>query len=66
MGDNLPVPEPSWYTSLIQGTTAIPTAIAKLFETVGAQVGLFLEPTHVRRKGQAEADVTIELIASKR
>ena len=59
MADNLPVSEPNWYISLIQGTTAIPTAIAKLIETVGTQTGLFLEPTHVRRKGQAEADVTV-------
>ena len=59
MADNLPAPETSWYISLIQGTTAIPTAIAKLIETVGEQIGLFLEPAHIRRKGKAEADVTV-------
>jgi hypothetical protein len=59
MADNLPVPEPSWYTSIIQGTTAIPNSVAKLIDTIGAQIGLFLEPTHIRRKGKAEADVTV-------
>ena len=59
MTDHLPVPEASWFMSLIQGTTAIPKAIAKLIDTIGGQIGLFLEPTHIRRKGQAEADVTV-------
>jgi hypothetical protein len=59
MADHLPLPEPSWYMSLIQGTTAVPKSIAKLIETAGEQIGFFLEPIHIRRKGQAEADVTI-------
>jgi len=59
MADNLPVPETSWFLSLIQGTTAIPQSVAKLIDTVGAQVGYFFEPIHIRRKGRAEADVAI-------
>jgi len=61
MADNPLVPEPSWYTSIIQGTTAIPNSIAKLIDTIGTQIGFFLEPTHIRRKGQAEADVTVAM-----
>jgi hypothetical protein len=45
--------------SLISGTTAIPKSVAKLIDTVGEQIGLFLEPVHIRRKGQAEADLTV-------
>ena len=55
----IPTPDPSWYIALIQGTTIVPKAVAKLIDTVGDQIGLFLEPTHIRRKGQAEADVTV-------
>ena len=45
--------------ALIEGTTAVPRSVGKLIETIGDQIGLFLEPTHIRRKGQAEADVTV-------
>ena len=50
--------EPDRILALIQGTTAVPRSVAKLIDTVGEQIGLFLEPYHIRRKGQAEADVT--------
>jgi hypothetical protein len=59
MAEDLHAPAANWWTSLIQGTTAIPQSVAKLLDTVGQQIGLFLEPTHIRRRGQAEADVTI-------
>ncbi len=59
MADVSPSPEPSRILALIQGTTAVPRSIAKLIDTVGEQIGLFLEPYHIRRKGQAEADVTV-------
>jgi uncharacterized repeat protein (TIGR03899 family) len=59
MADQVPSPQPSWIISLIQGTTVIPVAFAKLINTVGDQIGLFIEPTHIRRKGQAEADVSV-------
>lgn len=59
MQDQQPAAEPGSFLSLIQGTTAIPKAISKLIDTVGDQIGLFLEPTHIRRKGQAQADVTV-------
>jgi hypothetical protein len=51
--------------ALIQGGTAIPNAVAKLIDTVGSQIGLFLEPTHIRRKGQAEADVLVSEAKAK-
>ena len=51
--------EPSLLLALIQGGTALPKSIAKLIDTVGDQIGLFLEPMHTRRKGQAEADVQV-------
>lgn len=57
--DQSPVPQTSWYMALIQGTTAIPKSVAKLLDTIGDQIGLFLEPIHIRRKGQAEADVLV-------
>jgi hypothetical protein len=56
--DQSQVPQP-WYMALIEGNTAIPKAVAKLINTVGDQIGLWLEPTHLRRKGQAEADVLL-------
>lgn len=59
MTAHLPVADPSWYITLIQGTTAIPKSVAKLIDTVGGQIGLFLEPIHLRRKGQAEIDVAV-------
>jgi uncharacterized protein DUF2806 len=58
MSDNLPTPT-NWWTSLLQGTTAISKSVVKLIDTVGEQIGLFLEPTHIRRKGQAKADTTV-------
>ncbi len=54
-----PSPKPDWIISLIQGTTAVPKSVAKLIDTVGDQIGLFLEPVHIRRKGQAESDVLL-------
>jgi hypothetical protein len=57
--------EPSWYMALIQGSTAIPKSIAKLIDTIGEQTGMFLEPTHIRRKGKAEADVAIENVKAE-
>jgi len=45
--------------ALIQGGTAVPKAVAKLIDTIGDQIGLFLEPTHIRKKGQAEAEVLV-------
>lgn len=58
---DVPASEPptSPLIAIIQGTTAVPKLVAKLIDTVGEQVGLFLEPYHIRRKGQAEADVTV-------
>src|SRR5262245_8722929 len=52
-------PDLPWYMALIQGSTAIPKSIAKLLDTIGTQVGLFLEPTHIRRKGQVQSSVRI-------
>jgi hypothetical protein len=51
--------------ALIQGTTAVPKSVAKLIDTIGDQIGLFLEPTHIRRKGQAEADVMVAQAKAK-
>lgn len=51
--------------ALIQNTTAIPKAVAKLIDTVRNQIGLFLEPTHIRRKGQAEAGVKVSEARAK-
>jgi hypothetical protein len=45
--------------ALIEGTTAVPQSVAKLIDSVGNQLGLFLEPTHIRRKGRAQADVLV-------
>src|SRR5271166_2598408 len=44
---------------------ALPRSLAKLIDTVGGQIGLFLEPYHIRRKGQAEADVTVAKAKAK-
>jgi hypothetical protein len=65
MTTNLPAPSTGWstLTSLIQGSTAVPKAVAKLIDTVGDQIGLFLEATHIRRKAKADADAA--LIAAK-
>jgi predicted RNA-binding Zn ribbon-like protein len=52
------MPEP-WYLAFIRGGAAIPKAIAKLIDTAGDQAGFFLEPIHIRRRGQAENDVRI-------
>jgi hypothetical protein len=56
-------PEPSgptsWGIALVQGTTAVPRAAAKLLNTVADQIGFFLEPLHTRRKGKAEADAAV-------
>lgn len=60
-----PVAQESWYMALIQGTTTIPKAVAKLIDTIGNQIGLFLEPTHIRRKGQAEAGVNVSEARAK-
>ncbi len=59
MADASPSPEPDRILALIQGTTAVPRSIAKLIDTVREQIGLFLEPYHIRRRGQAEADVVV-------
>lgn len=53
------VPQNTWYSMLLQGTTAVPKSIAKLFDTVSDQIGLFLEPVHIKRKAVAEADAAI-------
>jgi uncharacterized repeat protein (TIGR03899 family) len=50
---------PNWAISLIQGTTAVPTSLAKLLDTIGVQIGLVSEPFHIRRKGQAELDMQV-------
>jgi hypothetical protein len=50
---------PDWLMALIQGTTAVPKSVAKLVDTIGEQAGFLLEPAHIRRKGQAMADVKI-------
>jgi len=57
--DKPPSPNPNWFMSLIQGTTAVPKSVAKLLDTVCEQIGLFLEPIHIRRKGQAESDLSL-------
>jgi hypothetical protein len=54
-----PTPDEAWYMALIHGTTAVPKSVAKLIDTVGDQIGLFLEPIHIRRKGQASIDVLV-------
>jgi hypothetical protein len=50
---------PGFWLTLIQSTGALPKALAKLVDTLGDQIGLFLEPGHTRRKGQALADVSV-------
>jgi hypothetical protein len=59
MADASPSPVPDRILALIQGTTEVPRSIAKLIDTVREQLGLFLEPYHIRRRGQAEADVVV-------
>jgi hypothetical protein len=45
--------------AVVNGTTAVPRAVAKLIETVCDQVGLATRPWHTRRQGQAEADLLV-------
>jgi Protein of unknown function (DUF2806) len=63
MSDNppaqLPAQQPDKILALIQGSTAVPQAVAKLINTVGEQAGLLMEPTHIRRKAQAMADAAL-------
>jgi hypothetical protein len=65
MPEDNPQASPDCLMALITGTTAVPVSIAKLIDTVGEQVGLFLEPYHIRRKGKAEADVTVAKAEAK-
>ena len=60
-----PIPWSNLLNSLITGTTAVPKSVAKLIDTVGEQIGLFLEPAHTRRKGQAKADVAVREAEAK-
>lgn len=46
-------------SQIIQGTTAVPKAIGKLIDTVSDQIGLGLNPVHIRRKAKAEADASV-------
>jgi hypothetical protein len=55
----VPIPWPNLLNSLVTGTTAVPKSVAKLIDTVGEQLGFFLEPIHIRRKGQARAEVAV-------
>jgi Protein of unknown function (DUF2806) len=58
MSDNsTPIPWSNLLNSLVTGTTAVPQSVAKLIDTVGEQMGFFLEPIHIRRRGQAKVDV---------
>src|SRR5262249_49897528 len=67
MSDHEPTPaqetsgSANWAVALIQGGTAIPKAGGRLLNTVGDQIGLFLEPIHMRRKGRAEADAAVAM-----
>ena len=54
-----PIPWPNLLNSLITGTTAVPNSVAKLIDTVAEQIGFFLEPVHIRRRGRANADVAV-------
>jgi uncharacterized repeat protein (TIGR03899 family) len=65
MSDPVPTPGANWLTTLLQGGTAVPKAVGKLIDTVSDQIGLFLEPSHIRRIGQAEADVTVTQAKAK-
>lgn len=47
------------FLALVNGTTAIPRAAAKLLDTVGEQIGLALKPVHTRRQARAEAAIEI-------
>jgi hypothetical protein len=58
MSDQLPAPAPGFWLSLVQGGS-VRKSIAKFIDTIGDQISLFLEPTHVRRKGKAQADVRV-------
>jgi hypothetical protein len=60
MSGSLTPPEPTnWFLALIQGTTSVPKAVAKLINTVGEQIGFLLEPTHIRRRAAAKADAAM-------
>jgi hypothetical protein len=65
MVDHLPSEMPSGLPALIVGTTVASAALKKLIETIGHQVGLFLEPVHIRRKGQAEADSKVAMATAQ-
>ena len=43
----------------VLGIVALTKSGAKLLDTVADQIGLSLEPMHIRRKSEAEADVLI-------
>ena len=59
MADEFVSSDSNWVISLIQGTTAVPKSVAKLIDTVGEQLGLFLEPVHIRRRVQAVSNAIL-------
>lgn len=52
-------------TSLIMSNGPVAAGVGKLLNTVSEQIGLFLEPHHIRRKAKAEADANIIEAKSK-
>src|SRR5438552_93373 len=50
-----PAPPGGLGALLAAGTLALPKALAKLIDTVGDQIGFFMEPIHTRRKADADA-----------
>jgi hypothetical protein len=59
MATDLSGQEPNCWLALIQGSTAVPRGVGKLLETVADQIGLSMEPFHIRRKAAAEGDAAI-------
>ncbi len=50
-----------WLMALIQGTTAVPRGVGKLLDTLADQIGLYLEPAHIRQIASAEGDAMITM-----
>ena len=51
--------------AIINGTTAVPVALAKLIDTIGCQIGLYREAGNIRRVGQANANVVVAAAKAK-
>jgi len=59
MADEKAVAESGFWTTLMLRLTASPQATAKFITTLSDQLALWAEPYHIRRKGEAEADVLV-------